>query len=240
MAIASEVITPVRDLLLDLSSTGYRWTDAELLRYLTLGQREICGPFPDANTKSAVITPGASDVRIDLETKLTASGTKPIALTRVEGGMDEVGGVEGYSINVIEKHVMDSLNPSWMNYVPVAANYLNKALNRRYYQAVVLDPKDGLAFWLYPRANPDFRVVVSYTAVPADVTTTGSTLDLPDQYVPALIDYVVYRALAKDSVYTGAPNKSREYLQDFMTKLGLGTKAAEEANPTAARAPEEH
>lgn len=240
MALASEVITAVRDLLLDLSSTGYRWTDAELLRYLTLGQREICAHFPDSNTKSAVITPGASDVRIDLETKLTTAGAKPIALTRIEGGMDEVGGVEGYALNVIEKHVMDSLNPSWMNYVPTAAGYIDKTQNRRYYQAVVLDPKDKLAFWLYPRASANFRVIVSYTANPTDLTTTGTALDVSDEFVPALVDYVCYRALAKDSVYTGAPNKSQEYFQAFMQKLGIDGDAADEAFPTKARAPEEH
>lgn len=240
MAIASEVITPVRDLLLDLSSTGYRWTDAELLRYLTLGQREICAHFPDANTKTAVITPGASEVRIDLEAKLTVSGTKPIALTRVEAGIDEISGLTGYALNTVEKHVMDALNPQWMSYVPTQADYLDKTKNRRYYQAAVVDPKDGLAIWLYPRANANFRISVTYTAVPADVSTTGSTLDLPDQYVPALIDYVCYRALAKDSVYTGAPNKAQEYLQSFMQKLGLDSEKADAAHPANARAPEEH
>lgn len=236
MALASDVITRVRDTLLDPGTT-YRWTDAEILRYITDAQRDICAPFPEANTQTELVTPGVADVRIDM--RVVASAT-PIAILRFPSQYDEVNAIEGAELKVVEKHVMDAIDPMWVSYRPVLAAYNDDTANSRYYRAVIFDPKDRLSFWLYPRAHSDFTFYVTYTAVPVDVTTTGQTLALADQYLTAIHDYVCYRCLAKDSVYTGAPEKSMQYWESFLRRMTLITGRSLELSPTAARPPNEH
>jgi hypothetical protein len=287
MAAASAVINRARDALLDLSSTGYRWTDAELLRWLSDAQREVVTAFPEANTQTTAITPDAADVRIDMRLR-AGSGVTPIAILRFASQQDPRTGVEGQELKLVEKMVLDALDPGWIGYVPttlavsvtagsfvVGAVYAIRTVGTTdftligaanntvgtvftatgagtgtgtatradatpYYKAVVMDPKDPLSFWLYPRANPARRVYVTFTAVPAELVATTDTLALPDQYIPMLVDYVVYRALGKDSVYTGAPNKSAEFYQAFGQKLAVASGRRTELAPTAARAPDEH
>lgn len=237
MALASDVITRARDLLLDLSNTGYRWTDAELLRYLSDGQREVCNYFPEANTLTELVQPGVTDVRIDMR---TAAANTPIAILRFASQHNELADLEGSELKVVEKHVLDSFDPGWIAYRPVAAAYSATATQPQYYKAVVFDPKDRLSFYLYPRAHPDFGVYVTYTAVPVELAVVGDTLALPDSYIPALVDYTAYRALSKDSVYTGAPTKAKEFNDSFMQKIGVGNAKSEVVAPTNARAPNEH
>lgn len=237
MALASDVLSVARNQLLDVSP-GNRWLDPELLQYLTLGQREVCTHFPTVNAQTLPVTPGATDVRLDLVARL--SPTVISSILRIANGHDEVANLEGYAIPVVERFVLDALDPAWVSYRPSTAAVNNKAVNKRYYRAAVLDPKDPFAIWLYPRAHPDFRFYVTVAVVPAAVATTGATLALPDQYVSALADYVIYRALAKDSLYTGAPNKAGEFYNSFMQKLGLDVSTKDAGNPTAARAPQEH
>ena len=289
MALASDVITRVRHTLLDPGTT-YRWTDAELLLWITDAQRDIVAAFPEANTVSTLITPGASDVRLDLR---VLAATTPIAILRFATAHNELDGIEGYELKVVEKHVMDSLDPQWVGYRPATAadvtagafvvgaqytiatvgttdftligasantigvaftatgagtgdgtatpsGYNSPAYNPYYYKAVVFDPKDRYSFYLYPRANEDFSVYVTYTAVPDDVTLVTDVLSLSDQYLSAIHDYVVFRALTKDSIYTGAPNKAAEFQQSFLQKLALYNSKADATAPTGARAPDEH
>ena len=52
MAISgSDILSRVRDTLQD--TTSVRWTDAELLRYLNDGQREVVNMKPDASALTA-------------------------------------------------------------------------------------------------------------------------------------------------------------------------------------------
>lgn len=237
MGLASDVITRVRDALLDLGTT-YRWTDAELLRWLTDAQREVCLLFPEANVTTAKVTPDAADVRIDM--RLRASPAMPIAILRFAASDDELNDRMGYELKLVEKAVLDAFDPGWMGYRPATAALNTPATSGQYYRAAVIDPKDPLAFWLYPRAHNSFAVWVTYTASPAALAATSDALTLGDQYIPVLTDYVLYRALGKDSVYTGAPAKSKEFQDSFMQKLSFATGRRFELSPTKARAPEEH
>jgi hypothetical protein len=59
MATAQDVIDRARELINDVASSfvsGFRWSDAELLRWLTDGQREIVKLKPEANAVTALFT----------------------------------------------------------------------------------------------------------------------------------------------------------------------------------------
>ena len=235
MALASAVLTRVRDTLLDPS--GNRWTDAELLRYLSDGQSEVCAYYPEANTLTELYAPTVGVVRVDWRDEAAAA---PVAILRFASAHDEKNNIEGYELKLVEKAVLDAFDPGWIGYRPATAAANVPATSAQYYKAVVMDPKDPLAFWLYPRAHQDFSIYVTYTAIPTELVAAGTTLALSDQYVPMLTDYVVYRALAKDSLYTGAPTKAKEHQDAFMQKLALSTGRRTQLAPPNARAPDEH
>jgi hypothetical protein len=59
MATAQEVIHRARELINDVASTfvsGLRWSDAELMQWLTDGQREIVKLKPEANAVTSLFT----------------------------------------------------------------------------------------------------------------------------------------------------------------------------------------
>ena len=62
-------------------------------------------------------------------------------------------------------------------------------------------------------------VELVYSAYPTDVTAGGDALSIEDEYLQALVNYTVYRAVAQDSDNTVNPNIAESRYAEFIGAL---------------------
>jgi hypothetical protein len=137
--------------------------------------------------------------------------------------------VYGKPIRIVEKDVLDTFGESWTT--KTVADAANP------YKAYAMDPVDPLAFWLFPLAIDGRDVVVTYAAIPPDVTDTTDLLSLNDMYISDIVDYVVYRALSKDS-RGGAPGVAEKYRDKFLLSLGANRQVLRNIGQNTTRPPD--
>lgn len=151
-----------------------RWEESELLEWLNDGQRVIArGPATDAYVVRDTITASAGTVQ-----NLPDDGIRLIDVIKNVSS--------GRSILQADYAIADTLSSSWRK-LPVgeAQNYF-------------YDERNPKQFEVYPPQSGDEQIEIIYNAQPGDATTNG-TIAIDDMYADALIDYVVYRALSKDT-----------------------------------------
>lgn len=203
--LASKIIGDVRTLLQD--ATGIRWPDAEMLSWLSAGQREIVALRPDANVKivSNFIPLNQSRQAIPAD-----------GYTFV----DAPSNANGKAITVVPRHLMDSQTPGWRS---SAAS--TTALH------VVFDPRIPKTFWLYPPAATGSSLELIYSAAPTEITALNQVIGIDDIYANPLIDYVCYRAYAKDLETVGNAERAALCRQAFENTLGLKAQADAASRP---------
>lgn len=211
MSTAAAIISVVRDLLQDTDATAYRWTDAELLRYLSAGQRQVCFFRPDANTIEVIHTVSDSNPR----RTIPADGFKFI---KVVCNID-TGGNRSSRVQNIQQDVLDSIEPNWRGNAATAPDSNN------YYSAYVFDPRDRLAFWLYPKPASGRNVYILYAQTPGEIATTATNLTLTSDFDNALIEFVMYRALQKEGRYARPSDHANAHYENFLRALGLNATA---------------
>lgn len=211
MSVASAILSVARDVLQDTDATAYRWSDAELLRYLSAGQRQICFFRPDANTIEVIHTVSDTNSR----RVIPADGFKFIKVVcNIDTSNNRSSRVQN-----IQQDVLDSIEPNWRGAAPTAPDSNN------YYSAYVFDPRDRLAFWLYPRPTSGRNVYILYAQTPGDVATTASNLTLTSDFDNALIEFVLYRALQKEGRYARPSEHANMHYDNFLKALGLNAQA---------------
>jgi hypothetical protein len=178
--LASVLIDKAEIILQD--ETNVRWGQGELLGWLNDGQREAVRIAPEAYVLTDSNVGLAAGTRQNLDA-LTLTGS-PIRLIDVPRNFG------GRAMRPVDRKVLDSQNPDWHTET-------GELLSKHY----TFDSRDPKTFYVYPPANGATSVVVVYSASPIDVALTDS-IKVDDIYAPALIDYVVYRAMSKDAEYT--------------------------------------
>lgn len=138
----------------------------------------------------------------------------------------------GTVIRIVEKDALDSFSSAWST-----ASTHTPGPNLDYYKCYAMDGNDPLAFWLWPRGYEGADVIVTYAGVPPAVTATDTTLVLSDMYVGALADYVVYRALSKES-RAGAKEVAQSFLMSFMTAIGASRQILKAIGQNTTRPPD--
>jgi hypothetical protein len=109
---------------------------------------------------------------------------------------------------------------------------------------------------VFPPANSSASLQIVYSAYPTDLSlpTASSlpldtsvdnsspsaifgTISVPDIYVNALQDYMLYRAFAKDSEYAGNSARAQNHYAAFANALGIEIKATLSVAPTSSSNP---
>ena len=129
-------------------------------------------------------------------------------------------------VRYCEKDVLDTFQPDWQYTDPAVVNLT------AYYQHYMHDPRDPTRFYLYPRPKPWIPVWVLYAALPDTVSELTDTFPLSDEYLDAVVQYVLYRALTKDGRYSQGPDNKRQQLwQSYLQALGLSRQVAQSISP---------
>jgi hypothetical protein len=220
MATAQDIFDEVRRTIHDEDSANYRWTDAELIDYLNAGMRQIVVIVPEANTVETIEDTATSRVARQV---LPAGGIKFI---RVARNYADDGTTPQGTLRYVEKDVLDTYDPDWEYDSTLKADGAN------FFEHYCHESREPKVYYLYPPPAADNkRYAAVYSAVPTAVTAVGNTYPLADEYINAAIQYIVYRALTKESRQT-LPDAYRQQLwQNFLIALGLHRQSMLEVSP---------
>lgn len=226
---ASDIMSDAALLLLD--EDFVRWPLSEIAGWIDRGVETIITVKPSAKSKTAVLTLVAG-------TKQTLPDEENIVqLLDIVRNMGADGATPGRMIRQTARSELDSNEPNWHNSAKVPY--------RSEVRQFVFDENLPKTFWVYPGNDATGKIesIVSYlpdsvvsrhTGDASDISTWEIVVDLDDQYRPALLDYVMWRALSKEDV-AATFQKATAFFQSFQTALGVQVQV-EAANAAGKRA----
>jgi len=204
----NDVVLRVGQLLQD--TTHIRWPLAEKLQYITDAVREVCFYKPDACVKTAVVNLVAGTKQ-----SLPSEGTTLIDIVR---NMGVGGATPGVAPRAITRDILDAQMPGW-----------HASASSAEVKHYVFDPQNQRVFYVYPPqpATGQGSLELVYSAEPANATENG-TLDLDGTWLPAIVNYALYRCYSKDAEYAANANLAAAYYQAFNAQM-VGRTNAEQA-----------
>jgi hypothetical protein len=208
---ADKIITRVRTQLIDDLATK-RWTDAELLGWLSDGQRTL-----------VAMDPALGDVTGPLPLVVGTLQTLPpnaFMLLDVKRNMGLDGLTPGRVVTVVSRENLDRVDPNW---------HASRRSDIVFHY--IYDPKQPRRYYVYPPSTGMTQIEVSRAENPADFATLLDEMTVPDLYQTALFDYVMFRAHEKDDDYAGGEGKAQAYLQLFQMFTTGHTAAVLDESP---------
>lgn len=206
----SEPIAVAAQQLQDVA--GITWAPEVLLQYLNLGVREIIDRKPEAFVieEDISLIPGTRQA-IPSERKYLIDVFCSVSKD----------GVTGRTVRKIGGQVLDSALPDWRNF-PAQDEP----------QHLIYDSRTPLTYELFPPMpeGTDRRLRVVLSAYPFKIEDqVNGTFPLTDDYEVAIIDYMIYRALAEETTIPNALAKSQQFYNKFRGDLGEELTARKQA-----------
>lgn len=199
----TSVLDNAETVLQDTANT--RWARAELLAWLNDGQRAAVALKPELSTTTAAVLLTAGVTKQTIPTTATR-------LLNVTRNMGAAGSTPGAAIRVVDRASLDAFVPTWHADANAAGLI----------QHFIPDAGDPRTFYVYPKAPATAWYVEVVTSVPpADTNDSGWSIGIDDIYAPALLNYVLYRAYAKDAEAAASAQLATSYFAAFRAELGV-------------------
>jgi hypothetical protein len=209
-----DVLSRARIILND--GTSVRWPLAELLEWINDCTRQVAIDAPEAISRTGVISLAAGVLQ-----SLPAEG---MSLLRVNCNVTGTAPnwVRGLAITPISRTVLDVQIPGWNQTATVP--YQDRVAH------VIEDDAVHKTFQVFPGNTGAGLIEVVIAERPTALTVPGSptliasyvtTIGLDDAYLPAVVDYVVSRALQKDAALPGAAQRAVVHYQQFQAAFGI-------------------
>lgn len=193
---AQQVIDTAQLVLVDETAT--HWLETELLAWVNDGVRAIVNVRPDATAVTDNFT--------------LAAGTRQALPAAASALIDVPRNVNGRAIRQTKAALLDAQRPTWhQDTAGATRNYC-------------YDPRTPRIFYVWPPAEAGAQVELKYRATPTAVAV-GDPIPLGDEYVPALLDYVLYRAFSKDAEVSANAARAQAHRQAFDAAIGAKTAA---------------
>ena len=100
----------------------------------------------------------------------------------------DAGGAPGRALRKVSMRVMDAQAPGW--HTETGATTILEYM---------YDERTPDTFYVYPPAASGARLELKYNRPPPAVATTAADISVPDEYSPAVLDYILFRAFAKET-----------------------------------------
>jgi len=157
-----------------------------------------------------------------------AAGATPEEIELEEGVFQSVDALEvmdvvrvlpnGEPIQRTDRYMLDASDPGW---------YARKPTEKIVHYC--RDDRDIADFYVYPPAKAGTKVEALVARIP-ERPEKGGTLEINAKYMDAIINYVAYRAFAKDSEFANG-QVSVAYYNAFLQGIGATKQAAMEVSP---------
>lgn len=199
----------ISDLMID--HDHQRWTVEERIRWANEAVGAILTRKPAALARRVVHTlvtgtyqdlPSDSAMLLDVVRNIGADGITP-----------------GKAIRRTDRQLLDDADPDWHTSTA-------KTAVRHY----VYDDRAPKSFYVYPPVVAGTKVEILDSALPDEIASVDDTLSIGTEYMEAIVNYVCYRANAKDSEYANGAIAGGFY-QAFEAALGVGSQAQQAASP---------
>lgn len=199
-----DLVTRAGILLNDTAAT--RWTKQELLSWFNDAQRELVFARPDLKATYASFSCAAGTKQ-----SLPSTALRLITVQKNTSGNQR-------AVTQVARNLLDNHLPSW-----------HKEPQSDEVEHFVYDPMQPKVFWVYPPAQAALSIDIVYGANPTLVTSaqtdlsdiTTTTIEVDDIYANALLDYMLYRAYAKDTNIAGSGQRATMHLQLFQQAVGV-------------------
>lgn len=223
---AKDILETASITLLDQYHT--RWPLTELLSYLNKGLKALALDKPNAVTETVDLPLAAGTVQ-----DLTAISPDYISLIRV------LRNKNGRAVTAVSRTMLDVVMPGWQdpNVWPASAVV----------DHVIQDVADPRSFLVAP-ANDGTGIIEAVVSIlptpipaatdPADIATYTQTVPVPAIFENALVDYVLYRAYAKDADDPANATRAQAHYGMYAAQIGkkLATDQATTTKTTGASA----
>jgi hypothetical protein len=197
--LASAIIDQAEEILQD--SSNDKWSSAELLGWLNMGQRAVVREKPTAYAQRASLATTAG-----LWTSLPAAAFLLLGVTM---NMGTDGSTPGTPITLVERKWIDQILPTWTT---ATANAVT--------EHIIYEPDvNPLEFGVYPQATGTTQIEIITANRPADIAI-GASILVNDEYAEALLDYVLFRAFSRDADYTENAQRAIAHWQNFLMVVG--------------------
>ena len=216
----ANLISRIQDSLQD--TTGVRWTEAELLRYINDAQREVVNFKPQASADH-------SNIQLATGTEQSIPDVA-LSLIKVVRNMSATGSsaTGKKSIRLVDEDILNSIEPDWHD-PTVTGDAAHGSVIKHY----VFDPDDPRKFYVYPGVKDGENAYVELitSRSPTDLSATSSTIYIDDIYGNALVDYVLFRCYMKDSEFAGNAQRASQHYQLFLNSVSSGISSKNLINP---------
>lgn len=204
---ASELLDTVSRELEDPSNDT--WGRFELLLFLNDGLRALASFRPGEFTGSAIF-PLAAGAR-----QTVSQGV--MAIYRALGNTNIDGSVRGRAIRTVLIDSLDAASPNWRNATPSAT-----------IRECAIPPDQSVEYWVNPPAVGGGYIELLVAQAPQTMLN-ASPVPCSPEYYPALVDYTVYRALAKDAEYGAQDGRAQSFYAKFLALAAPPQPAAQGA-----------
>lgn len=209
---AQTIIDKVRTQLIDPVGAASRWTDAELLKWISDGQRAV-----------VAYTAGSSSITY---AHTLVSGTKQTIPTNghqlltVIRNLAADGVTPTRAVRIVSREVLDAQNPDW-----------HTATTNATVQNYIFDLQEPRKFYVYPPNTGTGKIEIVYSIMPQELATGSDVLVVQDIYQTALFDYTMFRAHQKDSDFAAGQAIAQNYLQLFLSYVTQNEQGQLSNNP---------
>lgn len=202
--LVSEIFERTGRLLHDEGAT--RWTAAEMLDWYNEG-------LLDAVTRRPALLPSV-DTFVCVAGCLQVVPADRISIISVGRNLGPAAAPKSGPIPLtMDKTAMDRLHPTWMSDPP------------KHTVAVVIG-QPGLThqFYTYPQqpSTSQGRLEITFSKRPTVVTLTTAAFEPADEYMPIIIEYLLWRAMSKDGENPQLTTLAAQHLQNYLGLLGAG------------------
>ena len=239
MSTGQNIVDEVRAQLNDEDTLNFRWSDAEMLRYVNAGQRQIVAFKPTSNI---IIGSNSTSSSTEVRQVIPAEGIKFISA--FGGDAIEESDIK-WRMTRFDLDAMNAVFPEWSYPTANQPNVPNvddiyTGNFRLNHEQWAHDPREPRVFWVYPMPGNQTGIVgFLYVDLPTDMTSLGITFRLSDEYQNAMVLYVMYRCLRKDGRHGGGVALRASMWEDFRSALGMQQESEARVSPEtpANRAP---
>lgn len=208
--LASKLIAQASETVQDESNVV--WEVSQALGWLNDAQRAIVAIRPDASilNHSVTLVPG---------TKQTITGLRLMAVNR---NMGTDGSTPGRAIRLVERGIKDDFDPDWHTETAAIA-----------VKEWIFDARLPKEYYVSPpvHASTVVQIEVSESVNPDEIATTADVITLDDIYSPVMIEWIIYRFLAREAEETPNIQRAAMHFQQFFSMLGAKLNPDMAINP---------